>query len=91
MKKFRRAVTLLLIANLFLCGCSMLTAQGRQERAYRRYVEKQSRGRLKQQRKLGFQRAKIPHFEPSAPVETTHASGPESVTTTAEAGGEGGY
>jgi hypothetical protein len=69
----------------------MLTARGRQERAYRRYVEKQSRGRIKQQRKIGFQRAKIPHLEPSDPVETTNASGPESVTTTAQAGGEGGY
>ena len=97
MKAFRRVLALWLVGNLLLCsGCSMLTAQGRRERAYARYVKKYSRGRVKQQSKLSLLRMpKIPRLEPSEPVESTQigeaVGGPESVTTaTTEAKGDGG-
>ncbi len=96
MKAFRRLVVLFLVGNLsLLAGCSMLTAQGRRERAYSRYVAKYSRARTKQQRKLGFFHApKIPHLEPGEPVESTRveeATGsPQSLTTTGDANGSGG-
>ena len=97
MKTFRRILALWLLGNLLLCsGCSMLTAQGRRERAYAHYVAKYSRGRVKQQRKLGsfLRPPKIPHLEPSEAVESTQVGaaggGPESVTTASDASGGGG-
>ena len=96
MKAFRRVLALFLVGNLLLCsGCSMLTAQGRRERAYAHYVKKYSRGRVKQQRKLSFLRGpKIPRLEPSEPVESTQVGeavgGPESITTASDASGGGG-
>ena len=38
MKKFRLSLALLLVGATLLSGCSMLTAHGRQEAAYERYV-----------------------------------------------------
>ena len=57
----------------------MFTAQGRRERAYQRYVRKSSLGRMKQQKRMGFHKTKLPVMEPSEPVETSTVSGPESV------------
>ena len=79
MKKFFRAVTLLLVSATLLASCSMLTAEGRRERAYERYVRKSSLGRVKQQKRMGFHKTKLPVMEPSEPVETATVSGPESV------------
>ena len=96
MKDFPRVLALFLVGNLLLCsGCSMLTAQGRRERAYAHYVAKYSHGRVKQQRKLRFLGAsKIPHPKPSEPVESIQigeaGGGPESVTTASDASGGGG-
>ena len=86
MKILRLEIAFLLAATLMFSGCSMLTAQGRRERAYAHYVAKRSHGRVIQQRKLSAQRAHIPELTPSAPVVTTEVSGPESVTSS-EGGG----
>lgn len=60
----------------------MLTAQGRREAAYSRYVNKQSHGRVKQQRMFHSSKPQMPvNDEPmqaSEPVETT-SFGPQTV------------
>jgi hypothetical protein len=73
-------ITLLLVGSILFSGCSMLTAQGRRERAYAHYVAKYSRGRVKQQSVLSKLRAHIPKFEPTQPVVTTELSGPGAVS-----------
>ena len=87
MRTAARAIVFVLLAALPFSGCSMLTAQGRRERAYAHYVAKSSNGRVKQQRRLSSLRARIPELFPSPPVVTTGTSGPESVTSS-EGGGE---
>jgi outer membrane biogenesis lipoprotein LolB len=81
MKRLYRTSALLLVALTLLSGCSMLTAQGRQERAYARYVRKSSLGRVKQQKLFAARGNTMPVTHPSAPVLTTEASGPQAVTT----------
>jgi outer membrane biogenesis lipoprotein LolB len=78
MKRLYRASALLLVAATLLSGCSMLTARGRQERAYKRYVHKSSLGRLKQQKRFAARRNTMPVTHTAA-TEPTEASGPESV------------
>jgi hypothetical protein len=80
MKKLYRASALLILAGTLLSGCSMLTAQGRQERAYARYVRKSSLGRVKQQKLFAARGNTMPVTHPTEPVMTTEASGPESVS-----------
>jgi outer membrane biogenesis lipoprotein LolB len=84
MKKFSRAIALLLVGSTLLSGCSMLTAQGRRERAYDRYVRKSSQGRVKQQKRFAAKGNTMPVMHQSAPVETTEGSGPESVSNGGE-------
>ena len=84
MKKFSRAIALLLVGSTLLSGCSMLTAQGRRERAYDRYVRKMSQGRVKQQKRFAARGNTMPVMHPSEPVETTDVSGPESVSDGSE-------
>ncbi len=88
-KKLYRSLACLLLSSLLFSSCSMLTAQGRQERAYKNYVQKSSKARLKQ-KKLFASRQKDPmpvmHNEPGEPVVTMETgSGPESVS---EGGGQ---
>jgi hypothetical protein len=80
MKKHCRAVALLLMSLTLFSSCSMLTAQGRRERAYERYVRKSSLGRVKQQKRFTFKKQSLPVIQPSEPIVTTDVSGPESVT-----------
>jgi len=80
MKKLYRVSTLLLVAATLLSGCSMLTAQGRQERAYARYVRKSSLGRVKQQKLFAARGNTMPVTHLPEPVVMTEASGPESVS-----------
>lgn len=65
-------------------GCSYLTARGRQEAAYARYVRRSSAGRIKMQKKF----AGFPKIPPSPPVDQSPQvaadTGPESVTTANE-------
>jgi len=84
MKKFSRAIALLLVGSMLLSGCSMLTAQGRRERAYERYVRKMSQGRVKQQKRFAAKGNTMPVTHLSAPTETAEASGPESITDGSE-------
>ena len=49
----------------------MLTAQGRRERAYDRYVRKSSQGRVKQQKRFAAKGNTMPVTHLSEPVETT--------------------
>lgn len=55
----------------------MLTAQGRQERAYERYVRKCSLGRVKQQKRFASAKSPMPVTYPS---DSVMSAGPESVT-----------
>jgi len=80
MKKFSRAIALLLVGSTLLSGCSMLTAQGRRQRTYERYVRKSSQGRVKQQKRFAAKGNTMPVMHLSAPMETTEGSGPESVS-----------
>jgi hypothetical protein len=85
MRKINLALTLLLVGTTLLTSCSMLTAQGRREHAYRHYVTKYSYRRAKLQRRISISRAKVPKLEPSEPITTTEVSGPESASS-----GDGG-
>ncbi len=79
MKQLYRNIACLVAAATLLSGCSMLTAQGRQERAYSRYVHKMSAGRAKQQKRFfSKQKSTMPVTQPTDPVITSEASGPES-------------
>ncbi|MEO8044397.1 MAG: hypothetical protein ABI674_05780 [Spartobacteria bacterium] len=80
MKRLYRSFACLTAAATLLSGCSMLTAQGRQERAYSRYVHKMSAGRAKQQKRF-FSKEKntMPVMQPTEPAITSEASGPESL------------
>jgi hypothetical protein len=81
MRRSIRNLALFLLGALLLSSCSMLTAQGRRERAYSHYVAKCSHNRVKQQRKMGWLRSRIPTQDPSDAVVSTSVSGPESVTS----------
>jgi hypothetical protein len=81
MKRLYRASALFLVSTMLLSGCSMLTARGRQERAYERYVRKSSLGRLKQQKRFAAKGNTMPVVHPTEAIEPTDASGPESVSS----------
>ena len=89
MKKIRVSLALFLAGATALSSCSMLTARGRQEAAYERYVRKSSLGRVKQQKKLSYKKTKIPVMQPSEPIETTALSGPEAISSGISDGGGG--
>lgn len=86
-----RNLACLTAAATLLSGCSMLTKQGRQERSYSRYVQKMSAGRAKQQKRFFSKNNNtMPVTQPSDPVMTTEASGPESVGDGGESSGDSG-
>ena len=76
----KKSLVCLLLVALGNSGCSYLTARGRQEAAYARYVRHSSAGRVKMQRQL----AGFPKIPTAPPVEqspqVTADSRPESVT-----------
>ena len=81
MQRFTKSVATALVLSLLfgLSGCSMLTKSGRQERAYSKYVRKQSGARVKQQSRFRTKQPKMPTQPgPSEPTETTE-TGPESM------------
>ena len=91
MNSLYRITALLVAAGTLLSGCSMLTARGRQERAYSRYVHKMSAGRVKQQKRFfDKQKNTMPVMHPTEPTVTTDVSGPESVTAGGGSSGESG-
>ena len=79
MKGYCRTVAMLLVAATLFSSCSLLTANGRRQRAYERYVRKSNLGRVKQQKRFSFKQQTLPVTQPSEPVATTEVSGPESV------------
>jgi hypothetical protein len=80
-----RLTVAVLLVFTSLPGCSMLTARGRQERAYERYVRKCSRQRDRLQAKM-LKAQPIPTLTPSEPKLTTELGGsPEPVTSTESA------
>jgi hypothetical protein len=88
MKKIARVLALLLVGATLLSGCSMLTASGRRERAYERYVRKSSLGRVKQQKRLSAKKPNmpvIPAIQSSGPTAVTEASSSDSA---GDGGGE---
>lgn len=88
MKMHLRNFVALLLAAVLLPGCSMLTARGRQEAAYARYVSKSSKGRVKQQRMFHSGKQSMPVTTPEreeVQTSTTSAqdSGPQAVAPNA--------
>ena len=80
--RITRVTAAVLLMSMALPGCSMLTARGRQERAYERYVRKCSHRRDRLQAKM-LKTPRIPTSAPSEPKEMTEVGGsPESVTST---------
>jgi hypothetical protein len=80
MKKISLSLALLLVGATLLSGCSMLTANGRRQRAYEHYVRKSSMGRVKQQRLFNSGKTQMPVMRPTEQMLTAEASGPESMT-----------
>jgi hypothetical protein len=78
-KESCRALALLFVGTTLLSSCSMLTAQGRRECAYERYVRKSSLGRVKQQKRFAAKKTTMPVMQPTEPMVATEVSGPESV------------
>jgi hypothetical protein len=64
-------------------SCSYLTARGRQEAAYARYVRRSSVGRVKMQRQLA-NFPKTPAVQPLSDPKVAREAGPESVTASNE-------
>ncbi len=85
MKKLHLVWAILLCAATFLSGCSMMTAQGRREQAYERYVHKSSLGRLKQQRFFASHESTMPVTPMEDPVQSFQpmpsgdSAGPQAV------------
>ncbi len=73
-----RLAAYLLMLLVALTGCSF-SKQGRQERAYQKYVRKSSVQRQKQRSTFRSEKPQMPVTPmPSAPLEST-SSGPEAV------------
>jgi len=70
-------LSLLLCLLVALTGCSSLSQTRRQERSYRKYVQKQSLQRANQQAKFTRERTKMPKLPPST---GSVAAGPVSMT-----------
>lgn len=83
MKIPHRTIFALLLAALFLPGCSMLTQSGRQQAAYARYVSKSSKGRVKQQRMFHSNKPSMPVTEPAESREPVESSSPQAVAENA--------
>ncbi|MGI8891538.1 MAG: hypothetical protein ACR2G0_12250 [Chthoniobacterales bacterium] len=85
MKQFCPLCVIFLLAAILLPGCSMLTAQGRREHAYERYVQKSSLGRAKQQNRFAAQDNTLPIIPMNDPVQafaqmpSGDVSGPQAV------------
>ena len=79
-----RSLALALTVAVALTSCASHSHQSRDERAYAKYVQKQSGMRVKQQAKLSQGKSQMPPPQlPSEPVETT-STGPESVSSDSE-------
>lgn len=72
------ALALVLALAFASTGCSF-SKQGRQQRAYQKYIRKSSMARQKQRSKFRSSKPQMPVSPmPSAPMEST-ASGPEAM------------
>lgn len=74
---------LLGLSALGQSSCSYLTARGRQEAAYARYVRRSSAGRVKMQRRLATF-PKTPATQSLNDPKVAAEAGPESVTASNE-------
>ena len=70
-------------ALMLLPACSMLTSSGRHEAAYARYVSKQSKGRVKQQKIFHSKKPSMPVTRPDEFTLTAESSGPVAVAENA--------
>ncbi|MDQ2918858.1 MAG: hypothetical protein M3R10_03130 [Verrucomicrobiota bacterium] len=73
-----RPLSLLLAVTFALTGCSYMTATGRSQHAYARYVRKMSKGRVKQQTKFRSSKPQMPTTQTGEPTQNTE-SGPQAV------------
>ena len=73
-----RLLALLLALTFAFAGCSYMTATGRQQHAYARYVSKMSKGRVKQQTKFRSKKPQMPTTQPSEATKNMQ-SGPQAV------------
>jgi hypothetical protein len=62
---------LVLLLGLSTPGCSMFDKNARQERAYRKYVNKSKTARERQRSQIIRQRAQIPSLRTPPPVQET--------------------
>lgn len=86
MRRSILTVFLLVALSFGLGGCSSFSKEGRQQRAYEKYVRKSSLGRAKQQRQMRPKKTEMPAQPmPSDPVETTETG--ETVPQTMPAEG----
>jgi hypothetical protein len=76
-----RTICFLLV--IALSGCSMLTKQGRQQRAYEKYVRKSSYTQAKRAVKFRISKINMPPLQsPSEPtMETSVSDSPQSVSS----------
>ena len=77
----KKSIALLLLASIALSGCSAFSSSARKQRAYAKYVQKSSKGRVKQRDLFRHSKPEMPEdVMPSEPVETV-STGPESVSS----------
>lgn len=80
LERIVRLTVAALLLSMALPACSMLTARGRSQLAYERYVRKCSHRRDRQRTKMKTSR--LPALPPSQDKVTTETGGsPESVTS----------
>ncbi|MEP6937647.1 MAG: hypothetical protein ABI871_06225 [Chthoniobacterales bacterium] len=76
-----KLLPILLATAVCLSGCSMLTKNGRNQRAYEKYVRRSSMTRVKQQSRFRSSKPTMPITQAeSEPTLTNESSGPESVS-----------
>ncbi len=72
---YRSSILILLLAIAFATGvCARFSKEGRQERAYAKYVRKSSYTQAKRSIKLRPGKVQLPPMELSEPVTTTETS-----------------
>lgn len=82
LERIIKLTAVLLIGSVVLPGCSQFTHSGRQQAAYRRYVKKCSKNRVKWRNKLAKKKARIPNHQLSEyRVDAAAVDGPQSVSS----------
>ena len=83
LEKMTKRVALILLSALLLPSCSYYSKTASDQRAYDRYVKKNSGIHLKERQKVKVARARMPVMPPPSPQQTTAeaSDGPQSVAS----------